>query len=557
MSTIPDKTLSRSATRHRSTLVSAVLVVVLAAFGPIAGARAGQWAQATCSDGGEPVPSEGWTHGSVGGYPANTGQSDTCASGGSLGLRDEVGYQLPESGPTWVYNAPAGATIAGGTVSLSFASPGGQAYLATPANATDSENLLLMCTELCTSPKETSVPIYHPGGTQLFAVTECIPPSGKSVCKAGTDAQMNISSATVLLSSSAKPAGTGFTGTLLGNPTSGTAGLSFTARDEHGPGIYSASVDIDGRTVWTATPNLNEGECVAHGTYEGALKFRNRQPCPQETEVHTEIQTTVLSEGQHALEVEVEDAAGNRATVYTGTITVDNQPPTPPVTQFPAVIAPPRGAPNGTPASDQAVLSFGPRQRRSFTSMQSRSATTLAGELRSPSGTPIQGAIVLLSQQVTGAADATVVARSTTNTAGAWTLKAPRGPSRLLRVAYYSHTLDTTPAATLGVYERVPAIVSMRAPRTARVCHAFVFHGRLTGGYVPPGGESVQIEILYASRWRTIEVVPTNSHGQWAYRYEFTLGAGTRYEFRAATLPNAGYPFLPSHGTAVGVAVIR
>jgi hypothetical protein len=31
-------------------------------------------------------------------------------------------------------------------------------------------------------------------------------------------------------------------------------------------------------------------------------------------------------------------------------------------------------------------------------------------------------------------------------------------------------------------------------------------------------GESVQMEILYSGRWRTIEVLPTNSKGRWTYR---------------------------------------
>ncbi len=541
---------------RRLALTTAVLAMALTLC-LAASARAGQWAQATCSDGSEPVSTEGWAPGTVGGYLSIVEPGNTCAQvGGSLSLRDEVGYQLANSGPMWVYSAPADSTIQGGSITLSLASPGGQAYLSTPNNSTEVSELVVMCTELCKTVKENTLTDYYHGGSRLYAVTECIPPSGKEYCSSGLDAQMNIKSATILLSNEAKPTAAGFAGTLLNNPASGTASLSFTAHDEHGPGVYHATVQIDGHTMWSATPNLSEGKCVAHGTYNGALKFHSLQPCPQETEVHTEIQTSELAEGQHTLKVEIEDAAGNKATVYTGPITIDNQPPvvTPPIV---SVIPPSRGAPNGEPASEHATFTLAGRQPKAFTREQTRSAVVLAGRLTAPTGAPIKGAQVQLLQQVIGSAAAIPIASATTRPDGTWTLKAPTGPSRLLRVAYYSHTLDSTPAATLDIHESVQGVLSMHAPHRARLGHALVFRGQLAGGYVPPGGESVQMEILYAGRWRTIEVLPTSSRGAWTYKYVFTLGVGTSYLFRAVTVPNGGYPFLSTHSKAVRVTVER
>lgn len=541
---------------RRLALTTAVLAMALMLC-LAASARAGEWAQTTCSDGGEPVSTEGWAPGTVGGYLSIVEPGDTCAQvGGSLSLRDEVGYQLANSGPMWVYSAPADSTVQGGSITLSLASPGGQAYLSTPNNSTEVRELVVMCTELCKTVKENTFTDYYHGGSRLYAVTECIPPSGKEYCSSGLDAQMNIKSATILLSNEAKPTAAGFAGTLLNNPASGTASLSFTAHDEHGPGVYRATVQIDGHTMWSATPNLSEGKCVAHGTYNGALKFHSLQPCPQETEVHTEIQTSELAEGQHTLKVEIEDAAGNKATVYTGPITIDNQPPvvTPPIV---SVIPPSRGAPNGEPASERATLTLAGRQPKAFAREQARSAVVLAGRLTAPTGAPIKGAQVQLLQQVIGSAAATPIASAITRPDGTWTLKAPAGPSRLLRVAYYSHALDSTPAATLDVHESVQGVVSMHAPRRARLGRALVFRGQLAGGYVPPGGESVQMEILYAGRWRTIEVLPTSNRGAWTYKYVFTLGVGASYLFRAVTVPNGGYPFLSTHSKPVRVTVER
>jgi hypothetical protein len=519
-------------------------------------ANAGEWAQATCSDGGEPVSTEGWAPGTVGGYLSVVEPGDTCAQvGGSLSLRDEVGYQLANSGPMWVYSAPAFSTIQGGSITLSLASPGGQAYLSTPNNSTDVGELVVMCTELCKTVKENTLTDYYHGGSRLYAVTECIPPSGKEYCSSGLDAQMNIKSATILLSNEAKPTGTGFTGTLLDNPESGTASLSFTARDEHGPGIYRATVQIDGHSIWSGTPDLNEGECVAHGTYEGALKFRNQQPCPQETDVHTEVQTGTLAEGQHQLKVEVEDAAGNKAIAYTGTITIDNQPPA--VAPVASTPLPERGPCNGTPCDEAAKLAASAGEAKTVTRALGHTAVTLTGRLTSPTGTPIKDAQVKLLQQIVGSSAVTPIASTTTSANGSWSLKAAPGASRLLQIAFYSHTLDTIPASVLAFNEDVRGAVSMHAPRRAWLGRALVFTGQLPGGYVPTGGESVQMEIFYSGRWRTIEVLPTNSAGRWSYKYVFTLGAGASYLFRAVTVPNGAYPFMSSHSKPVHVTVVR
>ncbi len=116
------------------------------------------------------------------------------------------------------------------------------------------------------------------------------------------------------------PAASGFSGTLLGGSVTGTGTLDFKATDP-GPGVYQARAKVDGQQVWAATPNLNEGKCVSTGSLEGVRAFNYAQPCPTETAVHAEINTAGLPDGTHALTVEVEDAAGDVTTVYSGTLT--------------------------------------------------------------------------------------------------------------------------------------------------------------------------------------------------------------------------------------------
>jgi hypothetical protein len=323
----------------------------------------------------------------------------------------------------------------------------------------------------------------------------------------------------------------------------------------NGAGVYRVAAELDGQVVWSGTPSVDEGRCVAHGLYDGALNFHSNQPCPQETGVNIEVPTTTLAEGQHELAVIVEDAAGSIATVYNGTINIDNRPPPEKVVLAP--LLPNRGACNGTPCDEAAKLIVAAGEPMTITRTLGHTAVTLTGHLTSPQGGPIKDAQVKLLQQIVGSAAVTQVAGTTTSADGSWSLKAPAGPSRLLHVAFYSHTLDATPASILDFHESVQGAVSMHAPRRVRLGKAVTFTGQLDGGYVPAGGESVQVEIFYSGRWRTIEVLSTTSNGRWTYKYVFTLGVGSSYTFRVVTVPNGGYPYISNHSKTVRVTVVR
>ncbi len=536
---------------------------------PAPSGHPGYWAQTSCSEGNEIAFTEGWRTESAGGYPNPTvnGDIDTCLElGGAMEMRDE-GYSdsTPESGPMFIYETPPVSYIAGGVLKVRLKAPHGKVYITTPADELSFENELLNCSTLCANTEERTINITHAGGWQLFAGATCLPESGDSACPKARDAELAIISATIMLKNESTPTASGFAGSLAGSaPVSGSASLAFNAQDTQGPGVYRVVAQIDEQTVWSGTPNLNEGKCVANGTYYKALNFRWRQPCPQETGVSLEVSTSSISNGQHHLAVDVEDAAGHVSTVYQKTITVTNQlasttgpPITSSVPSAAATVVPERGPCNGSPCDEAAKLATTAHEASALTRALGHSAVTLSGRLTSPTGVPVKDAQVKLLQQINGSSTVTQAASTTTGADGSWSIKAPAGPSRLLQVAFYSHSLDTMPASTLDFHENVQGAVSMHAPRLARLGRTVVFTGQLAGGYVPAGGESVQIEIFYGGRWRTIEVLPTNSKGRWAYKYVFSLGVGVSYLFRAATVPNAGYPFLSTHSKPVRVTVQR
>jgi len=545
-----------------SLLASTLLVLGWALLAPISTANAGEWVQRSCSVGTEYIPPEGWESKEVGGY--NQMPNDNCErfyNGG--GLRVDIAPMnegfMPLAGQMWSYRPPIGSTIAGGSLTVSMVAREGFALIGAKVKGSVVE--LAKCESPGCFHYSRNVSITAVGASEIYEQAGCL--SKEAVCHAPQgepfihegdgvfSAESELSSAQILLSTNAVPAASGLGGTLLNSTVTGKATLSFTATDG-GPGIYQVRVKVNGEQMLAETPNLNEGRCVAAGTSEGARAFNYSQPCPTETPVHAEINTAGLPDGTHAVTVELEDAAGDVTTVYSGTLTTINH-----ATVFTPTVAPvERGPCNGTPCDEAAKLSASAGEPKTFTRVLGRSAVTLTGRLTSATGAPIKDAQVKLLQQIGGSTAVTPVASVTTRADGSWSLKAPAGPSRLLRVAFYSHTLDTTPASILDFHESVQGAVSMRAPRRARLGRAVVFTGQLHGGYVPAGGESVQMEIFYSGRWRTIEVLPTDSKGRWSYRYVFTLGVGASYLFRAVTVPNGTYPYTSNHSKPVRVKVV-
>jgi hypothetical protein len=115
-------------------------------------------------------------------------------------------------------------------------------------------------------------------------------------------------------------------GTLLEPSARGTKELAFTATDYAGPGVYRVTVQADGQTLYSGTPDSNGGQCVVAGNSGGALMFDASQPCRQSEAVDRSIDTTAIHDGQHTLKITVEDAAGNSSVVHDASITTQNAP---------------------------------------------------------------------------------------------------------------------------------------------------------------------------------------------------------------------------------------
>lgn len=349
-----------------------------------------------------------------------------------------------------------------------------------------------------------------------------------------------ISAATITLEDSSRPQATVVGGSLTtGTELGGTQTLAITGTDT-GSGIYQAILEVDGKEAQSTTVDSNNGHCQNVGqTTDGRPAFLYVVPCKLEVnDQYVSFNLSKIPDGPHKLTVLITDAAGNSTTVLNREVVVG------------------RGACNGTCDDLAKIEVSNPRLLKPITRRYARSPIRLSGSFREPTGAPVAGARLELLQQAsyTGA-PVRVIASTTTNAAGQWTFAVPRGPSRLLRVAFRSHALDTGYAAKLDYHERVFADIGLKAPRRVRVGVSFDFRGELAGGYTPPERNSIQMEIFFLGRWRSIETLHTDKRGRFAYRYTFSTGAGSSYLFRASIQYSRAYPFLASTSRPVRVRV--
>jgi hypothetical protein len=267
------------------------------------------------------------------------------------------------------------------------------------------------------------------------------------------------------------------------------------------------------------------------GPGDGLPAFLYLQPCLKSLTADVGFDSTRVSNGVHHLIVTVSDAAGNTATVLDRSVVVQNE----------------LGTCNSEcdghailhPAASDARL-----HRRTIARRYANSGFTVTGELLDHAGSPMNGAVIELRQQASyPEARNALVATTTTDSKGRWKLRVPKGPSRLLTVGYRSRSNNPAFATQLQYRETVAAAVRLSAPRRASAGRTFAFRGGLAGGYIPPGGALVSLEIFFGGEWREIALLRSNRRGAFAYRYTFAAIGPATYRFRAQLPHTIGYPF--------------
>ena len=530
-------------TRPGSSVIAALLLCGLS-LAVAAGAQANQYTVYSCHDpAGAAVGDYGWTQSHVGGTFIVTG--DTCASQGLGALVAELpgrsgGYGNLERAQ-WVFGVPPETTIARYTLHIagSYAQP----YESSGAGNAD------------VAASDEADPTYDfrnlGGGSGGAATISREPPDAVTAiqfmasCDAGCGysaqavARIDVSSATVLLNDSTAPKVADVSGSLTsGKPLSGPAEASYEASDS-GPGIYAAHYVVDGAVQPTVLLDSGQATCANLGeTTDGTRAFDSPEPCAKTLDATNGLETANWTDGEHHVQLIVEDASGNSTTAFDGSVTFHNQPAShsAPGGESPFGSLSSSTTSNGSSTYPPGVIDFTGssgrwlESRNGVTRSYLKSALTLTGRLVSPSRAPLGGQTVwLLSGPLGGGLS--VAAHALTDPNGDWRLRAPRGPSRLLRVAYGPQEADAAGAQyTRDVVEHVRPSVSLHV--SSYGAGIIAFRGQVGFASVKPRLLAL-IQAWAHGRWQDVGAPGrVSASGGFSARYSAGQLVGHVYSFR-------------------------
>jgi hypothetical protein len=591
----------------RAAAVAAAVWVVLLGASAGAVAWAGEYHVYSCRmPDGEVAPTDGWSE--------STSLSQTidhtenaCPSGGLggmvAGLRSGHAHPANTDLATWAFNAPSGETIGAATLWRAGDTAGGGNssdsylfWLTGVANHGESTVLYESCDAFkgCHEKGDLEDPLAASNRVEvpnealhspylslnascgsLVSGSEC--PSSPGDIN-GYATIIKLFAADITLNQETAPTVQEVSGSLATAATvSGSSDVAFTATDP-GAGVYEAVFQVDGQVVSSTALDANGGRCHDVGqTTDGLPAFLYTQPCEHAVTADVPFDTTSLSEGPHHLVVSVTDAAGNSTPVVDRQITVaqpsagggqsgggqsagqsSGQSSPGPGAATGAGQPASRGAPNGSEASENAVLSA---RWRGVGGMHITSAFgqahTVQGRLTTPAGHAIAGALIDVSLAPAAAGAHTLALPGAhTDSAGRFTITLPRAaPSGALRLGYRSRLGDTLPVATRTLALSVRAGVQLHiTPRTSAAGHTIHFSGRLLGGPVPPGGKQLILEARSpGTPWIEFNVIRSDAHGAFHASYRFRLPGPVAYSFRVLSPGEADYPFLAGASNVVGV----
>jgi hypothetical protein len=339
---------------------------------------------------------------------------------------------------------------------------------------------------------------------------------------------------------------------LTEDPLRSTESITFSATDE-GPGLAYVKLLVEGVVVQSQIIDTNSGHCIpvpGHDAYTWAYQV----PCMTSVGGRTySLNTALLPNGLHHIQVIIEDAAGNQSEVLNRMVTTENAGagslgalPGPGSSVLLA------GAPNGSNASESATLQLG--LPRSISRPFARRALRLPGRLVNSHGEAISGATLDVTEQVVGGGSSQVIAHATTGADGSFIASVPAGPSRLIDVAYRAFTGESGYAAQARIQESVRAGVQLSvSPHRTGSEGTITLSGQVDGP-IPAQGVVVDLLVHYRGRWEPFRTPRTNSHGRFRVLYQFEGGVG-RFPFRALAFGGqAGFAFSSGESGVVDVS---
>jgi hypothetical protein len=334
---------------------------------------------------------------------------------------------------------------------------------------------------------------------------------------------------------------------LAGNANDGLTGPN---GDRHAqPGSAVVRIDTVSPTVAFFAPDPDDPELVTASVHDsssgvdrgliairplGTSAFEYLPTMLEAGRLSARVPSDDLRPGTYELRAEIVDRAGNEGASVTkqdGSAMVMTMP-----VKSPVEVTLGRDRAGGTPVS-------------------------LVGSIRGASGAAMSAAPLTVEQRfAAGSHRRSASAVITSDGAGRFRVTLKPGPTRSVRVLYAGTRLKSR-AASGWVRVAFTDRTSFRVrPSTVRNGGRVIMTGRVRGpgAIYPAGGKLVAIQFFDPSRskWRPVEVLRAGPGGRFRFSYRFrTITSAQRIEFRAVSLPEAGWPYRPSTSAPGSVIV--
>ncbi len=432
----------------------------------------------------------------------------------------------------WVWQAPAGTFITGGSTFSRLATEDGQhGYLAVSA---DSGAGVSYENQNDDQGHEAGIP----AGSWRFLVArlQCTQPNEGNRCAgAASGAHTYIKQVRIQLTDVATPSlsigGSLLSGAILRGPQT----LEVGAADE-GAGLQSVRVEVNGK------PADGDDLSAACNPLPGNLTSR-MVPCPPSlTKTYTlETAKAPFQEGVNSVTVCASDYAQTgspNSRCESREVSVDNLCPGSPIGGGQTITAGFAG--NG---EAERTIAF---HRRAL----------IRGRLKDSGGNPVAGAEVCIQ----GHTDLPgrpfhLIGTTATNENGGWSFKLRHGPSRALRIAYRFGAFQTSTDLTLHM--RARATLHLSRHRTGPHRRIF-FSGEIPGPTQAQRVVVVRGNVPGSKRRFLVRRARTDALGHFRVGYAFSpVIRTTRFVFSAVVPEQNGYPYVRGHSVPRYIRVRR
>ena len=499
-------------------LVSAVLLCAIAPDG-----RAGDYVVAECSPGLNPAaPDAGYT------YSTSHYKPRIDCSQGAAGLEIQHSLGAGETGTAqgaygaWVFTAPPGTYIVGGSVFYRLATEDGQhGYLAV---SPDSGEGTAFATQNDNQGHETGIP----AGSWRYLVIrlECTQPNEGSRCVGqASGALASAKQIRIALTDVSQPTLQAGGSLLSGAELRGPQTVEVAAADQ-GAGLQSIQISVNGQDA--AGDDLS-GNC---NPLPGALTSR-MVPCPLSFSKTYTLDTAQppFKEGINTVNVCASDYAQTGApnsACASHEVLVNNL------------------CPGSSVAGGETITAGFAGNKLSKRTLSFHRKALIRGRLVDSGGQPVAGAQLCIQAHTDlEGRPFHLVATTTTNQNGGWSYKTNRGPSRIFRVGYRSGAFETSTDLALHIRSRSTLHLSThRTPIHKKV----YFSGELPGPSCAGRTVYVSGTVPGARRRFIVRQATTDALCHFRAHYAFSpIPHASRFVFWV-NVPNqekGGYPYRP------------